>query len=218
MRERLLFLHIELAIYDRQRNVVVALGVVHDQVVITSFQMLGEQITRVLMLERLVDCVITANGSVSEADQGMRGLLGRRIRRIFLNLRFVEHLLHRVTLVRRMLYVRVIVAIGMLLGLIEVRIQIQHHQLSRLLAVYMIVHGQLLERCLALIQLFVSLGLMIFVVVATVIRRLERTHVCRVEFDAAQGRRVFAAEKLRLRLVFGAGVRELIRRLPKIIV
>ena len=134
-------------------------------------------------------------------------------------LHLIEHFLHGVALVGRVLHVLIIVAVSVLMvGLVEVRVQVEHHELARLFAVYMIISRHLLEGCLALIQLLISLGLRIFVIVAAMIGRFERDHVCGVEFDAAQGRRVLATQQLRLRLVFGARIGELVRRLPKIIV
>lgn len=52
----------------------------------------------------------------------MRSLRWRRLGLLRLMLLIVEHLLHRVALLRRVLYILVVVPVGMLQRLIEVRI------------------------------------------------------------------------------------------------
>ena len=99
-----------------------------------------------------------------------------------------------------MLYVLIVVAVGMLMGLVKVRVQVEHHKLAAcILALQIIIRRQLLEASLALLQLLVSLRLRIFIFgISTMVRRLERYHVRGVELNSAQRRGVLAAEQLRL--------------------
>lgn len=121
--EWLLFLHVELAVDHGQRHIVITFGIVHCQFVISAFQMLTEQVARILVLERFVNTIITATRAIVQTHQGVRTLRWCRLVLLLLMLLLIiEHLLYRVALLRRVLYILVVVPVGMLQRLVEVSV------------------------------------------------------------------------------------------------